>query len=171
MNWNPTWEFETDDPALQLRLRPLREHWEARGPGLLSRVQQTYPWIELPSQITITLIDPQRGGGGRVLGSNHIEFEAVLFNPMPQLPEVVRLAWLWGCCDATTRDGLSASLIPVVLEAAQHVELASFDEVTTKLAIENWLDQSNLTPARLIRWYEHSGRHAKTVSDLVIEDT
>lgn len=170
MSWNPTWEFENDDPDLQLRLRPLREHWEARGPGMLSRIQQTYPWLQLPSQIRITLIHPQRGGGGRVLDKDHVQFEAVLFNPLPQLPEVVRLAWLWSCCDTTIRERQSAALIPAVLEAAQHVELTSFDEVTTKLALENWLEPLNLTAQTLVSWYERNGRHAKTVSDFVIED-
>ena len=160
------WLIPEDDAELQLRLRPLREHWEARGPGMLGRVGDLLPWLDIPSQVTVRLINPQVGGAGRVLDSGEIEFEAVLANPLPFLPEVVRLSWLIATSVIPTQANgtqptadswrTTVSLIPAVLEAAEFVDLARCDEVTVNCALENWGDFSELTMAANLLSIWHS---------------
>ena len=80
---------------LELRVKPLREQWEARGPGLLTLVgQQTHPQMIVPNADVI-LVQPVLGGTGYAhLPYNSVTIEAVLANPHVQLPEVLRLGWM-----------------------------------------------------------------------------
>ena len=136
------WKHPADDPETQLRIRPLREQWEARGPGLLKYVTAQLAWIEFPERPTVRLIRPQKGGHGRIVSTNEIEFEAVLANPFPNLPEVVRLGWLVSCLTFGDERRMSIAMIPPVLAAAQHVELATFDEATCDFALRHWFDHT-----------------------------
>ena len=90
----PIWKHLAHDSETHLRMRPLREQWEARGPGLLKYAGQQLPWLTWPSHPVIHLVAPQQGGGGRVVTESEIEFETMLFHPHPALPEIARLAWL-----------------------------------------------------------------------------
>ncbi len=151
------WLIPEDAAELRLRLRPLREHWEARGPGMLGRLGDLLPWLEMPAKVSVRLINPQVGGAGRVLDTGEIEFEAVLANPLPFLPEVVRLAWLITSVAVPTQTigsqftpnswQTTVSLIPAVLESAEFVDLARCDAETVNCALENWGDFSELTTA------------------------
>src|SRR5262245_6388289 len=80
---------------LALRERPLREQWEARGPGMLREIARlTEEELIVPS-CEVILVHPSLGGGGEAhLAYNSVRLEAVLANPVAELPEVVRLAWL-----------------------------------------------------------------------------
>ena len=150
---NPVhWIYE-DSTEMQLRLRPLREHWEARGPGMLRHSQKLLPWIALPERVGVRLVEPKQGGGGRV-NNDEIEFEAVLANRHPQLPEVVRLAWLVLCQAMQAKHENAIAQIPPTLAAAEHVELARCDEVTLDLAVSEWVSDSRLDGSKLSEWWK-----------------
>lgn len=80
---------------LELRCRPLREQWEARGPGMLRSI---CCWTEeglIVEECEVSAVYPALGGGGGAhLAYNSVRIEAVLANPVAELPEVVRLGWL-----------------------------------------------------------------------------
>lgn len=137
---------------LRLRERPLREQWEARGPGLLMTVaRQTEPQF-IPESAEAVLVAPYAGGHGLAHAeTNRVTFEAVLANPVAQLPEVVRLAWLISqlngelprYAESLSRPAVRERLIPLatippVLAGAELVELARCDEDTIALAVEAW---------------------------------
>jgi hypothetical protein len=80
---------------LELRMRPIREQWEARGPGILHGICLRTEASLIAEQAEVLIVQPARGGGGQAhLSANSVRIEAVLANPHPELPEVVRLAWL-----------------------------------------------------------------------------
>lgn len=138
---------------LELRSGPLREQWEARGPGLLAQIgRSTEPELIVP-QADVLLVHPIQGGGGEAhLAYNSAAIEAVLTNPRAELPEVVRLAWLLAQLNNDlplyqgnlTRDRAAElgayALLPATLAAAESVELARCDSATLALAAEMWLD-------------------------------
>jgi hypothetical protein len=131
---------------LSLRGRPLREQWEAYGPGLLRFVGKQTHEAFLPKTVTALLLSPYRGGDGDCdSASATLWIEAVLTNPIPEIPEVLRLTWLVSriglereCmphplpADKDTSDPSSAirrtdviglALIPIVLQSAVELEL------------------------------------------------
>ena len=136
---------------LELRGQPLREHWEARGPGLLAGIGRlTEPGL-LVEEAEVVLVYPASGGGGRAhVPYNSVRIEAVLTNPLPQLPEVVRLGWLLAQLNLDLSDYQGTlsrdraefvgalALLPVVLAAAEDVELARFDLATLTAALSAW---------------------------------
>jgi hypothetical protein len=141
------------DPAetLRLRERPLREQWESRGNGLLRQIALRTDERLLAETATVVLVHPALGGGGDAhLQQNAVTFEAVLTNPMPQLPEVVRLAWLLAQlqCDLPLfADQINAqrlphvaafALLPATLQAAANVELGEFSPEQISRAINAW---------------------------------
>jgi hypothetical protein len=137
--------------ALRLRERPLREQWEARGSGLLKQLALLTDERLIPEAATIVLVHPALGGGGEAhLAQNAVTIEAVLTNPHPQLPEVVRLAWLiaqLNCDLPAFADHVNAqrmphvaafAVLPAALQAAQHVELGEYSPEQLKRAIDAW---------------------------------
>ena len=80
---------------LTLRLPPLREQWDAHGPLLLQSIARwTDPRVVVP-EAQVVLVHPALGGGGAAhIAYNNVHIEAVLTNPVPDLPENLRLAWL-----------------------------------------------------------------------------
>ena len=147
------------DPSDELayRIRPLREQWEARGSGLLRQLQQFTDTRTLPSSATVALVLPVIGGHGVALPQHSaVLLEAVLANPHPQLPEVVRLAWLLSRLVA--RDEFHVAVLPAILSAAAEVELLVADERTLSTALIAWrveVDQEQATrlAERLWRWW------------------
>jgi hypothetical protein len=137
---------------LAVRVRPIREQWEARGPGMLIEIARLTEPLAIPSAAEIVLVAPYVGGAGSAYaGVNRVVLEAVLFNPLPELPEAVRLAWLLSQLNADlpwmtdvmpiarAREGMKLAMIPPVLAAAEAVELAHCDEPTLAAAIAAWL--------------------------------
>jgi hypothetical protein len=137
--------------SLRLRERPLREQWESRGPGLLKQMALLTDERLIPEAATAVLVHPALGGGGGAhLAQNAVTIEAVLTNPHPQLPEVIRLAWLFAQlqCDLPVfADYVNAqrmphvaafAMLPATLHAAQHVELCESSPAQLKKAIEAW---------------------------------
>jgi hypothetical protein len=136
---------------LDLRGRVLREQWEARGPGMLKRMQERLPPDVILAASDVLLVQPALGGDGKPhLVNNTVRIEAVLANPHPKLPESVRLAWLLSQLNLDIPkysedihpDRLphitAFAMLPVVLEAAHYVELVTFDRELLPLAIEAW---------------------------------
>jgi hypothetical protein len=136
---------------LALRERPLREQWEARGPGLLFQLKNLTHEELVPETAEVLLVHPAFGGGGAAhISYNAVRIEAVLANPHPELPEVVRLAWL----AAQLRLALPAfseeiqadrlphvarlAMVPAVLAAAQGAELVQNSPELMRRAIEVW---------------------------------
>ncbi len=145
---------------LSLRLLPLREQWEAQGPGLLQSVARwTDPRMVVPDA-RVVLVHPALGGGGSAhLRLNSVHLEAVLTNPVPQLPENLRLAWLLaqlGLDRPVFRDQIAGSrrpdvaalaMLPVTLQAAQDAGLVLRGIALIDLALSAW---QVLTPTHLV---------------------
>jgi hypothetical protein len=154
---------------LALRSRPLRELWEAYGPGLLHSVARQTEEDVLVSRADVILVHPVLGGAGKAhLSNNSVRLEAVLTNNVPQLPETVRLAWLLGqlnldlpkFSERVPADRLpyvaALAVLPVVLQAGHELELCQFNPTLTTLAIARWkLATSPEATAELVHlWWE-----------------
>jgi hypothetical protein len=156
---------------LLMRGEPLRQQWEARGPGLWRYIGlRTEPGL-LVDRADIFLVLPALGGGGTAHWQyNSVRIEAVLANPLYELPEVLRLAWLLSQLQldlpvyaetiSPTRWQVIAPLImiPAVLSAAEEVELARYDAQTLALAVEHWTGVTSEVAASqavvLDRWWQ-----------------
>lgn len=162
------------EAELSLRVGPLREQWEARGPGMLTYLARTTDPDLIPSTATIALVPPVRGGGGiALLASNCVLFEGVLTNGDAALPEVLRLTWLVAQLQLDLpkfSDDIhgrrlpriaALALLPPIFEAAYEVELttSSLADSPTALghAIEAWISPEGNIPSlaeTLIHWRE-----------------
>ncbi len=136
---------------LPLRARPLQEHWLGFGPGLLAHLGRLTQKDLLVSEARVVLLQPILGGAGVAhLDQNLVRIEAVLTNPLVELPEVVRLAWLLSQLhldlpfhSETIGANLLARLAPLamlppILAAAEVMELSKCDDSVAELAIEQW---------------------------------
>ncbi|MGE0609208.1 MAG: hypothetical protein AB7O62_19100 [Pirellulales bacterium] len=154
---------------LTLRSEPLRQQWEARGPGLMRGVGRlTEPELIVESADVI-LVHPARGGGGAAhLLYNSVRIEAVLANALHELPEVLRLGWLVAQLNSdlpryqgeiprpSLRRVAALALLPALLAAAEQVELARCDEPTLVLALRAWVEdcQPDVTAGLVWRWWQ-----------------
>ena len=133
------------------RLRPLQEHWEARGPGLLHAIGRLTDERLLAERATVVAVHPVFGGGGNAsLATNAVRIEAVLTNVVDGLPEVVRLAWLLAQLNhelPVFRDRIQSSrlsliaqlaMLPATLQASQTVELSQLTPFTIATALPAW---------------------------------
>jgi hypothetical protein len=150
---------------LELRAEPLRGQWEARGPGLMATVARLTEKDLVVAEADVILIQPVLGGAGAAHWLyNSVRIEAVLANPIAELPEVVRLGWLLSQLnldlpkfqgnlrlDRLLQVGPLA-MIPPVLAAAQEVELARMDEPTLALALTPW-KAAVIEPGKLLEWW------------------
>jgi hypothetical protein len=142
--WLGEWPALAEE--LAVRERPLREQFEARGPGLLRAVERLTTETLLVEQAEVVLVCPVVGGHGRAHPkSNRVTFEAMLTHSDPALPEVLRLGWLLtqlnldlpALGEAPPLLG-SLATVPLVLAAAEQVELAVLDEMTLTRALTCW---------------------------------
>jgi len=154
---------------LELRVGPLRSQWEARGPGMLRIIGELTEERLLVPGADVILVHPALGGGGDAhLPNNTVRIEAVLANQNPELPEVVRLAWmisqlhldvpLYGenvHIDRLPHVARFAMLLPA-LQAAEEVELVQLGPDLVQRAISAWnlevppdVDAADL----VIRWW------------------
>ena len=101
--------------------------------------------------------------------NNRVTFEAVLTHPHAELPETLRLAWLLSQLNLDVpvfSEYLPAgrleqvaplAMLPVVLAAAEVVELARVDHRSLRMAIECWHLPTKLpddVEERLLRWWQ-----------------
>jgi hypothetical protein len=154
---------------LELRSGPLREQWEARGPGMLAQMGRSMEAELIVPQADVLLVHPALGGGGRAfLAYNSVRIEAVLADPHAGLPETVRLAWLLAQLNNDLpmhqgnlpRDRVAEvgglACIPPALAAAETVELARYDAATIALALAAWhvpVEDASSTAAILDEWW------------------
>lgn len=136
---------------LALRVRPIQEQWESRGPGLMRMIGRRTEERLVVETADVLLVHPVFGGAGEAhLQQNAVRLEAVLANPHPELPEVVRLAWLLAQlnCDlpmfgeAVHPERLplvaQLALLPPVLAAAEEVELVRGTPNLFSTAVSAW---------------------------------
>lgn len=136
---------------LDLRSQPLRQQWQAYGPGLLNQIGRLTEPELLAESAEIVLVQPAIGGHGVAhLGNNRLTFEAVLANPVPELPEVVRLAWLLAqlqidlprYSDRIARERLDSlathATLPPTLAAAREVEIVPSGTESALQALNAW---------------------------------
>lgn len=163
---------------LRLRIGPLRELWEARGPGLLAGVGRRTDRSLIVEAATVALVPPLSGnGGGEAYAStNVVRFEAVLANPIGRLPETVRLAWLLSQLatdqleflvplkSGGARELVEAAMLPAVLEAAADLEVVGEDPALLDAAAEAWQIKALAEPGRveLLRtWWNMAGNNGR----------
>lgn len=155
---------------LALRTRPMREHWEATGPGLLRGVAHWSDGALLTDEATIVLVHPALGGGGTAfLPLNLVHLEAMLTHPVPQLPEALRLSWLLSqlnlelprFCDRIHGSRLplvaELAMLPVTLRAAEDLDLVQLDPASLELALSAWrvITPAEIDPVDVVwRWWE-----------------
>lgn len=160
---------------LELRSAPLREQWEARGPGMLAQIVRLTAAGLMVEQADAVLVHPMLGGAGAAhLPYNSVRLEAVLVNPSPELPEIVRLAWLIAQlnCDLPLHQGelsrdraaqvAALALTPIALVAGEEVELCRSHPDAVRQALEAWelAPQKPVETAEVLldwwRVYDHS---------------
>lgn len=157
---------------LELRSRPLREQWDAYGPGLLHSIGRRTDRGLVVDSARVALVQPFAGGGGAAFPEiNTVAFEAVLANPSPRLPEVVRLAWLLSTLGADlpdftgllgadrAREVVAAAMLPAVLAAAsQDVEIVAPADDLSAYALQTWQVELPRADAAVVidRWFEFS---------------
>ena len=158
------------DEELPLRSGPLREQWEARGPGLLTMIGGLTEQILLAEEAQVVVVHPALGGGGEAyLPGNQVRLEGMLANPHPDLPEVVRLAWLLSQLQLdlpAISENIHAdrlphiagfAMLPVVLKAAEEVELVRFSPELIERAITVWkvrVPPNVSATSVLLQWWE-----------------
>jgi hypothetical protein len=114
------------------------------------------------------LMPPILGGAGQAHPPyNVVTFEAVLANPIAQLPEVLRLGWLLaqlnpalaaraGSASGGWRRAAAWVMLAMVLTAAEDVELARADRAHFDLAAAAWLNDQSAADT-VWRWWETGG--------------
>lgn len=140
---------------IRLREAPLREQWEAFGPGIWRQLGVLLEPELFVEQAEVYLVSPVLGGfGWAQLNKNRCHIEAVLTNANPQITEVMRLAWLLGQLDferpkysdlinsRRLRKVAGLAMLPPVLLAAEELGLSSLSPITLLQAIELWRIES-----------------------------
>jgi hypothetical protein len=171
---------------MAVRGGPIREQWEALGPGMFVEVARLTDAAVVPESAEVVLVAPYAGGHGLAHpAQNRLTLEAVLVNPLPELPEVARVAWLlcqlnsdlprfadvlpFGRVASTFR----VALLPAVLAAGEAVELIHGGESALDLALDAWRLRQNLPPDAATRlqqwwsvWLDHPSRWEIAVAAL-----
>lgn len=157
-----------------LRMRPLQDQWLGYGNGLIAHLGRLTEKELIVDECRIVGVQPVIGGYGKAhIEQNLVRVEVLLTNPLAELPEVVRLAWLISQLQldlprfndllgiGVARRLAPLAMLPPVLAAAEVLEIGRCDEETASLAIEQWqiaipeepADDSNLA-ASLMDWWE-----------------
>ncbi|MGV3606258.1 MAG: hypothetical protein ACO1RA_07605 [Planctomycetaceae bacterium] len=136
---------------LPLRGGPIREQWEARGPGLVRMVSKLTEEALIPGQASVVVVHPVSGGGcENYLEGNVVIWEGLLANAEIRLPEVVRLGWSLlqlqmdlpmfseQLLPGRTLPLARLALVPAVLQAAAEVELVHVVPGLLAMALKHW---------------------------------
>lgn len=156
---------------LPLRGGPIREQWEARGPGLVRMVAKLTEDSLIAGQANVVVVHPASGGGGEnYLEGNVVIWEGLLANAEIRLPEVVRLGWSLSqlqmdlpmfneqLTPGRTLPLARLALVPVVLHAAAEVELVHSTPGLVATALKHWkvlpVDADSPVVALLEGWWQ-----------------
>ncbi|MEM9351558.1 MAG: hypothetical protein AAGA92_00955 [Planctomycetota bacterium] len=136
---------------LVARTRPLREQWEARGPGLLKAMHRLAGAQLTPDSAEVVLVAPLAGGHGYAYPiTNRVVFEGLLTDARPDLAETLRLGWLLAQLNADLpavaeavgplRAARASALatVPVALAASEDLGLAAGGVEMLPAALEAW---------------------------------
>ncbi len=162
------WASRSFDDEISLRCRPIIEQWEARGPGFMRMLARLVEPELLVDSARISLVMPAAGGHGvSHPPTNTVRFEAVLANPHPQLPEVLRLAWLLAqlqadlpplveyCPAGRAEELMKLAMIPATLAAAEEVELTASGPNAIAAALTAWhLPKYANKASELQQWWD-----------------
>lgn len=153
------------EDELPLRIGPLREQWEARGPGFLRQIGLLTDESLLVEEAEVVVIHPAFGGGGETwLPGNQVRIEGVLANPFPHLPEVVRLGWLISQLNldlpALSENvhpnrlprAAQLAMLPAALAAGREVELCQDSPELLVQANSYW--RLGADPTVVTQWWE-----------------
>jgi hypothetical protein len=140
------------DETLARAIEKVRPRWDNRGVGVLTGVANWTEPAVLVEEATVAVVHPAFGGGSSAcLAYRTACLEAVPADPVPELPEVVRLAWLLAQLNLAVpryAEGLrhnppatvaGLALVSVTLAAAELPELARCDAPTIDTAVRTWL--------------------------------
>jgi hypothetical protein len=133
------------------RIRPLHEQWVGYGNGFLAhlrRLTRNDAWVK---EANVIGVQPILGGAGRSHCEHQsIHIEAVLTNPLAEIPEIIRLGWLvsqlytvpfrsqLGLSPADTAHLLPIAMLVPCLASAEVLELTKCTEANAELSIEQW---------------------------------
>ena len=135
--------FPRMETELATRQSPLKMQWDARGPGMLNTIFKSLVAAGhevQPHPVDMWLVQPWSGGRALlfpnlVADRATILFEAVITDVIPELPEVVRIAW--AVCRLSCRVS-DDELVREVIAAAASVGLCQENDATTDLARQEW---------------------------------
>ncbi len=138
--------------------------WLRLGAALMNGVADLTDDLMVVERATVLLCLPTVGGSAAYLPYNAFALEIGNESADEQLPELLRLAWrvaqlnldLPVYSDRTPRIQQigSLALIPIVLRAAERMELAACDDATLALAHSQWLEADETAPLdTLLDWW------------------
>jgi hypothetical protein len=143
--------FPKFSEQVSMRAKPLQEHWLGFGQGLLAHLGRLTDKSLVVQEARVVLLQPSLGGSGvSHIDHNMVRIEAVLTNPLAEIPEVVRLAWLLAQLNLdlpmygesvgnkTLHRLTPLLMLAPILAAAEVVELSRCDDSIAELAIEHW---------------------------------
>ncbi len=177
-------QFERSFPKfateMSLRSGPMRQLWEAYGPGLLRLIERQTGQDVMVEDASVVLVQPILGGFGYAhLSGNRIHLEALLTHSDPELPESLRIAWLLSQLDLDRpefseqinahrlRSVAGLAMLPAILCAGEELELCRFSPELLTKAIELWfcptLGLSTATASSVtdIWWETYQGSRPK----------
>ncbi len=159
---------------IQFRTRPLQEQWLGYSGGLIAHIGRLTEKELLVDEAKVVAVQPVLGGFGVAhIQNNMVRVEAMLTNPLAELPEIVRLVWLLSQLQLELprfSDLLGTkvlekvaplAMLPPALASAQVVELSHCTNEVAAMAIEHWHVptpaglslQDDVVPA-LMDWWE-----------------
>ena len=161
--------FPRLDEQLELRGRPLRQMWDTCGPGLLAKIasliwETSPPEQWWPKKVDGVLVQPVRGGdGGIEPNANRFWIEAMLTDANPDVPEVLRVAFLVTqlALESHLREKSSErsslpwtiALVPIVLAAGKHLDVIRSSELPIHEAVDAWRVCDPTTADTLAAWW------------------
>ncbi len=133
------------------RMKALRQAWDRGGAAVIGGVARSMEPGILVEEASVLGVYPALGGGGTAyLPYNAVCIEAAA-DPVPGLPEVLRLAWLLSLLNmdlprysdsvppARLETVAGLAMVPVVLSASEVLEQARCDGPTMDLAVRSWM--------------------------------
>lgn len=155
---------------LSPRVGGLRSRWETQGPKILQGIARwTAPRV-IAEQAHVVVVHPALGGGGSAhLPYNNVLIEAVTPDPVAELPEMLRLAWLLSQLNldlpmfSERIHGkrlphiAELAMIPVALKAAEELEMLHLSPESVDLALNSWhvVTPPDIDPVDIVwRWWD-----------------